>query len=305
MEYVAGEPITSYCDRNRLSVQQRLELFIAVCEAVQHAHQKAIIHRDIKPSNVLVSDRRPARRPRREGDRLRRRQGRQPHADRQDAVHRARPDHRHAGVHEPRAGGDGRAGHRHAHGRVLAGRGAVRAADRRAAVRAARPAQPAATTRSSGSSARSSRRGRALGCARWRTASAEIARAAADAASRSWKASFAASWSGSRSRRCARTATSATPRRIELADDIRNYLAGPPADRRAGIGSRTVQQVRVAQPLAGGRRGDGRDGADRRRRSSRRSASSAPPATREPAPPVPPRRKARRNAPSEADACGR
>ena len=55
MEYVPGEPITTYCDRNRLTVQQRLELFTTVCEAVQHAHHKGIIHRDIKPSNVLVS----------------------------------------------------------------------------------------------------------------------------------------------------------------------------------------------------------------------------------------------------------
>ena len=55
MEYVPGEPITSYCDRNRLTVPHRLELFTTVCEAVQHAHHKGIIHRDIKPSNVLVS----------------------------------------------------------------------------------------------------------------------------------------------------------------------------------------------------------------------------------------------------------
>ncbi|RIK68867.1 MAG: hypothetical protein DCC65_01680 [Planctomycetota bacterium] len=55
MEFVAGEPITRYCDRNKLGVPERLALFIGVCEAVQHAHQKGIIHRDIKPSNVLVS----------------------------------------------------------------------------------------------------------------------------------------------------------------------------------------------------------------------------------------------------------
>ncbi len=56
MEYVAGLPITAYCDRHRLTTKQRLELFIHVCEGVQHAHQKAIIHRDLKPSNVLVSE---------------------------------------------------------------------------------------------------------------------------------------------------------------------------------------------------------------------------------------------------------
>ncbi len=54
MEYVNGVPFTAYCDHNRLTIRQRLELFIHVCEGVQHAHQKAIIHRDLKPSNILV-----------------------------------------------------------------------------------------------------------------------------------------------------------------------------------------------------------------------------------------------------------
>ncbi len=56
MEYVDGLPITDYCDQHKLTMRQRLELFILVCEGVQHAHQKAIIHRDLKPSNILVSD---------------------------------------------------------------------------------------------------------------------------------------------------------------------------------------------------------------------------------------------------------
>jgi non-specific serine/threonine protein kinase/serine/threonine-protein kinase len=55
MEYVKGEPITTYCDRHRLTTQARLDLFIQVCDGVQHAHQKGIIHRDLKPSNVLVT----------------------------------------------------------------------------------------------------------------------------------------------------------------------------------------------------------------------------------------------------------
>ncbi|MGB8534807.1 MAG: tetratricopeptide repeat protein [Acidobacteriaceae bacterium] len=56
MEYVAGLPITAYCDKHKLSTRERLELFILVCEGVQHAHQKAIIHRDLKPSNILVTE---------------------------------------------------------------------------------------------------------------------------------------------------------------------------------------------------------------------------------------------------------
>ena len=56
MEYVAGLPITAYCDKHKLTTQQRLELFVHVCEGVQHAHQKAIIHRDLKPSNILVTE---------------------------------------------------------------------------------------------------------------------------------------------------------------------------------------------------------------------------------------------------------
>src|SRR5437868_6631056 len=55
MELVKGVPITRFCDENRLTPRERLELFIPVCQAVQHAHQKGVIHRDLKPSNVLVT----------------------------------------------------------------------------------------------------------------------------------------------------------------------------------------------------------------------------------------------------------
>ena len=55
MELVRGVKITDYCDQNNVPVEQRLELFIQVCQAIQHAHQKGIIHRDIKPSNILVT----------------------------------------------------------------------------------------------------------------------------------------------------------------------------------------------------------------------------------------------------------
>ena len=106
MELVHGVPITEYCDDARLTPRERLELFIPVCQAIQHAHQKGIIHRDIKPSNVLVTlyDGKPVA----QGDRLRHRQGDRPAPDRADDVHAVRVDRRHARIHEPRAGRDER-----------------------------------------------------------------------------------------------------------------------------------------------------------------------------------------------------
>src|SRR5262245_41877400 len=55
MELVKGVPITEYCDKHNFAIAQRLELFVQICQAVQHAHQKGLIHRDIKPTNILVA----------------------------------------------------------------------------------------------------------------------------------------------------------------------------------------------------------------------------------------------------------
>ena len=88
MELVKGVPITEYCDADQLTPSERLELFVPVCQAIQHAHQKGIIHRDIKPSNVLVTLLR--RQAGAQGDRLRRGQGDRPAADRADDVHAVR-----------------------------------------------------------------------------------------------------------------------------------------------------------------------------------------------------------------------
>jgi serine/threonine protein kinase len=55
LELVRGVPITQYCDQNNLPPIERLNLFVQVCHAIQHAHQKRIIHRDVKPSNILVT----------------------------------------------------------------------------------------------------------------------------------------------------------------------------------------------------------------------------------------------------------
>ena len=111
MELVKGVPITQFCDERRLTPRERLELFIPVCQAVQHAHQKGIIHRDLKPSNVLVAlyDGKPV--PKVIDFGVAKATG--PRLTDADAVHRVRGGRRHAGVHEPRAGGAEPARHRH------------------------------------------------------------------------------------------------------------------------------------------------------------------------------------------------
>ena len=119
MELVRGVPITQYCDEHQLTPRQRLELFLPVCQAVQHAHQKGIIHRDIKPSNVLVAeyDDRPV--PKIIDFGLGQSDGEASH--RQDDVHRVWADCRHAGLHEPRTGQVEPPGYRHTQRYLLAG----------------------------------------------------------------------------------------------------------------------------------------------------------------------------------------
>ena len=143
MEPVEGLPITEYCDRNRLTPKERLELFVPVCQAIQHAHQKGIIHRDVKPSNVLVAL--AGRQAVAQGDRFRRGQGDRPAADREDAVHAVRRDRGDAGVHEPGAGTSERAGRGHAERHLFAGRLALRIADRSHAAGAQRLREAAFT----------------------------------------------------------------------------------------------------------------------------------------------------------------
>lgn len=63
LEYIPGKPITQYCDRRRLALRGRLELLMAVCDGVRHAHEKGVIHRDLKPSNILVSETKSGPRP--------------------------------------------------------------------------------------------------------------------------------------------------------------------------------------------------------------------------------------------------
>ena len=132
MDLVKGVPITRYCDEHHLTPRQRLELFIPVCQAVQHAHQKGIIHRDLKPSNVLVAlyDGQPV--PKVIDFGVAKAAG-QPLTEK-TLVTGFGSDRRHAGVHVARAGRDQSARHRHAQRHLLAGRAAVRAAGRQPAV---------------------------------------------------------------------------------------------------------------------------------------------------------------------------
>ena len=127
MELVKGVPITDYCDEHHLTPRERLELFVPVCQAVQHAHQKGIIHRDLKPSNVMVCiyDGKPV--PKVIDFGVAKATGSE--IDRADLVHAVRGHRRHVRVHEPRAGRAGPARHRHPQRHLFAGRALVRVAD--------------------------------------------------------------------------------------------------------------------------------------------------------------------------------
>ena len=161
MELVKGVPITEYCDQNRLTTRERLELFIPVCQAVQHAHQKGIIHRDLKPSNVLVTlhDGKPVAKvidfgiAKALGQQLTDKTLFTGFAQMVGTPLYMSPEQ--AAVERP--------GHRHAQRHLLPGRAPVRAADRHDAVRQGTAAARRATTRCGGSSARRSRPGRARG----------------------------------------------------------------------------------------------------------------------------------------------
>ena len=154
MELVRGVPITEYCDKNKLPTRERLELFVDVCQAVQHAHQKGIIHRDLKPSNVMVTlhDGKPVPKVIDFGvAKAISQQLTEQTSTRATASWSARR------LHEPRASRDERPGHRYAQRRLFAGRAALRAAHRHDALRQDAAAPSAASTRCGGSSAKTSR----------------------------------------------------------------------------------------------------------------------------------------------------
>ena len=141
MEYVKGVPLTRYCDEARLTIAERLALFVPVCQAVQHAHTKGVIHRDLKPGNILVClyDGRPVPKV---IDFGLAKAIQEPLTD-AHAAHRSRRAGGHATLHESRAGRIQQSRCGRSYGRLRPGRDPVRAADRDDAARsAAHPADP-------------------------------------------------------------------------------------------------------------------------------------------------------------------
>jgi serine/threonine protein kinase len=133
MELVRGIKITDYCDQANLSTKERLDLFIKVCQAIQHAHQKGIIHRDIKPSNILVTlhDGVPVPKVIDFGI-AKATEGRLVDATVYTQLHQFNG---HAGLHVAGAGGDERVGRGHALGHLQPGSVALPIADQQDAFR--------------------------------------------------------------------------------------------------------------------------------------------------------------------------
>ena len=163
MELVKGVPITTYCDANQLTTRERLELFMEVCHAVQHAHQKGVIHRDLKPSNILVTVKDDRAVPKVIDFGIAK--ATQARAHRENPLHPPQPMDRHARIHEPGTGGPGQPGRGHPQRHLFARRAALRTADRPPALRLRKNCWPPATTRSCASSARRNRPSRARGSA--------------------------------------------------------------------------------------------------------------------------------------------
>ena len=163
MELVQGVPITGYCDDNKLTPRERLALFVPGLPGDPARPPEG--HHPPRHQAVQRAGDHVRRQAGAQGDRLRRGQGDRAAAHRKDAVHPVRRARRHARVHEPRAGGAQRLGHRHAQRHLLPGRAALRAADRHDAARAGPAARGGARRDAAADPGGGSRPGRARGSA--------------------------------------------------------------------------------------------------------------------------------------------